>query len=624
MKKVYFGISALLLPFCVVSQSISTDSTVTISEVIIAENRLQIPFSKQNRNVQIIEKAAIQKLPVKSINEVLTFVAGVDVRQRGPFGTQADVSIDGGSFDQTLILINGVKVSDVQTGHHSMNIPVSLDAVERIEILKGPAARVYGINALTGAINIVTTTTANSDASVHIQAGTSFEDKAPNDGSGIYGGGTVQAVANLSNEGFQNLISLSYGKTNGQRYNSATADQKIFYQGKIKAGNNTAVDVMAGYIHNEFGANGYYAAPGDIESYEVVNTFFSSLGATHSLSEKFILKPRLTYRLNKDDYRYFRHDLNTARSQHRTDAISAELNSVWKSDIGDFGFGWESRSEKIESNNIGNRERYNHGLYAEYRNDMIQNLFLNIGTYVNYNTQYGWQVFPGLDAAYLFADNWKVTFNVGSSQRLPTYTDLYLNQAKNIGNPDLKSENAWQFEGALRYNSKKSYVQAGYFRREISEFIDWIRYDENAAYQPHNFGENKVQGLNFSAGQYININDQSLLKYDVSYNYLKPQTQSYPNAVTSKYVVESLKHQALLRLVYQYHNWSVTSANRWIERELNDPYFISDVKFGYDQHNWNFYVDISNIFNEDYKEVAATPLPKRWFSLGFRYKLNNI
>ncbi|RZK67357.1 MAG: TonB-dependent receptor, partial [Pedobacter sp.] len=147
-----------------------------LKEIVISENRLQTPFSKQARNIQLITKEQIAEMPVKSINEVLSFIAGADVRQRGPFGTQADISIDGGSFEQTLILLNGVKISDVQTAHHSMNIPVPLSAIERIEVLKGPAARVYGINALTGAINIVTKTSKQSAIDVNVQAGSSFED----------------------------------------------------------------------------------------------------------------------------------------------------------------------------------------------------------------------------------------------------------------------------------------------------------------------------------------------------------------------------------------------------------------------------------------------------------------
>src|SRR5690606_32713701 len=159
---------------------------------------------------------------------------------------------------------------------------------------------------------------------------------------------------------------------------------------------------MAGTIHNTFGANGYYAAPGDKESQEVVNTSIVSVGSDHKISPRFTLKPRISYRYNEDDYRYYRDDLSKARSEHSTNAFSAELNSTFQSSIGDFGFGLETRSENIESTNIGNHSRNNHGVYAEYRTEAIRNVLLNVGTYLNYNTDYGWQVFPGVEVASLF------------------------------------------------------------------------------------------------------------------------------------------------------------------------------------------------------------------------------
>ena len=109
----------------------------TLNEITIQASRIQIPFSKQNRDITIIDREIIKSMPVKSVNELLLYVAGIDVRQRGPWGTQADIGIDGGTFDQTLVLLNGIKITDPQTGHNMMNIPVSPNAIERIEILKG-------------------------------------------------------------------------------------------------------------------------------------------------------------------------------------------------------------------------------------------------------------------------------------------------------------------------------------------------------------------------------------------------------------------------------------------------------------------------------------------------------
>lgn len=254
MKKCYLLLSVAALPTFVWAQSHTTDTT-KLKEVIITENRLQTPFSKQARNIQLLTKEQIAQLPVKSINEVLSYIAGVDVRQRGPFGTQADISIDGGSFEQTLFLLNGVKISDVQTAHHSMNIPVPLAAIERIEILKGPAARIYGINALTGAINIVTKASTRSEAHINLQTGSSFEKKELGDGNGIYGGASLQAAVNVGTEQQQHLFAVGTDLYNGQRYNSNTKDAKFFYQGNLQFDKDHTLGVMAGYIYNQIHNN---------------------------------------------------------------------------------------------------------------------------------------------------------------------------------------------------------------------------------------------------------------------------------------------------------------------------------------------------------------------------------
>src|SRR5690606_24675262 len=169
----FFVLSFLILPHFGFTQTILGDTT-QIQEVLINEDRLQIPFSEQSRNVQILTRKEIQSLPATSIQELLSYIPGVDIRQRGPFGTQADIGIDGGSFDQTIVLLNGVKISDSQTGHNMLNLPLPVDMIERIEILRGPASRIYGINGLTGAVNIVTRQVEKSAIFAHLYGGSSF------------------------------------------------------------------------------------------------------------------------------------------------------------------------------------------------------------------------------------------------------------------------------------------------------------------------------------------------------------------------------------------------------------------------------------------------------------------
>lgn len=621
MRKISTLLTALAISCTSLGQIVERD-TNRLSEILISENRLQIPFDKTARNLQVITRTEIDQLPVKSINEVLAFVGGVDVRQRGPFGAQTDIGIDGGSFEQTLILLNGVKVSDSQTAHHSMNLPISLEAIERIEILKGPAARIYGVNALTGAINIVTRLQDTPSLSVHAHVGSGFQRRREEDEKGLYAGGGVEAIAQIGRDNFRNLLAVSQDLTNGQRYNTAAQTRRVFYQAELGFDENNKLQWMLGNIQNAFGANGYYAAPNDKEAEEIVNTNLLSLGSEHRVIGNIFLKSRFSYRYNRDEYRFNRHDINASRTEHRTDVFSAELNAVKHTAIGDFGLGWESRREKIESTSIGERDRYNHGLYAEYKTDITEQVWTNMGAYLNYNTQYGWQVFPGIDVVYLFHPNWKASFNIGSSQRIPSFTDLYLQQAPhNVGNADLRSEDAWQYEGALQYSLRGLQMRAGYFYRNIDNFIDWIRTDSTQPYQAQNLGSNKVEGLYFSAVQRWELNKNQYLFVQASYHYLNPKDLPYDADITSKYVLESLKHQFILRLAYQHEHWDVSTSNRYIQRELKGGYVLSDVRVGYTFTSTQVYADVTNLLDRSYVEAAAVPMPGRWISVGLRYRI---
>ncbi len=602
----------------------SISDTSQLDEVVISGNRLDIPFSESTRNIQIVTARQIQKLPVHSINELLAFVGGVDIQQRGPFGGQADVSMDGGTSEQTLVLLNGIKLINSQTAHNMMNIPVPLNAIDHIEILHGAAARAYGINALTGAINIVTKKRTRSFITADLQGGSSFKQKATGDGDGIYGGGSLQLTANYGDDKQSQLLALSQDIYNGHRYNSAQEATRLFYNGTYHFNKTNSVTALAGYIHNRFGANGFYAAPGDSNSEEIVETGIFSISSTHRIG-RVTISPRISDRYDEDDYRYFKHKLNTARSIHYTNALMLELNGSVKTGIGAFGFGWESRLGKINSSNIGRHNRSNHGVYAEYRKESFEKLITNIGLYANYNTDFGWQAYPGIDVAYLFNPNWKISASIGSGQRIPSFTDLYLNQPPgNVGNPEVQPESAWEYEASIRFDKNGFAAQAGAFYRNVTDFIDWVRPNENTPYSPLNFGENKIYGVHVRAHQQFSWGPDQQLGYRISYYYLEPKPLSGNGDQQSKYVLETLKHQLFAEVSYRYNNFSIQLVSRYVKRLRNNPYNILDARLNYQLNSFRLYADISNIADARYKEAGAVPMPSRWFRLGvqFRWKKN--
>ncbi|WP_026449594.1 TonB-dependent receptor plug domain-containing protein [Aequorivita capsosiphonis] len=625
MKKalVFLGLLTAIPNFAQ-QKEILPDSLINknqLEEVIIQGNRLQIPFNESSRDIQVITQAQIEALPAKSINEVLSYIGGVDVRQRGPFGTQTDISIDGGTSEQTLVLINGVKMLDAQTAHNMMNIPVPLTAIDHIEVLRGAAARVYGINALTGAINIVTKKGNHSSVSADIQAGSSFKAKEEGDGSGIYGGGSAEVTGIFGSENQSQLFSIAQSNYNGQRYNSASKNTRLFYNGNYDFNNNNSIQAMAGYARSQFGANGFYAAPGDINSEEIVESSVFSLSSKHKWGN-FTISPRISDRYGEDDYRYYKDDLSKGRSIHYTNALMLELNSSLKTGIGTFGFGWESRLEKINSSNIGEHKRDNHGAYAELRSNIGEKLQGTVGLYANYNTDFGWQMYPGIDLAYRINAHWKVSTSIGSGQRIPSFSDLYLDQRPgNVGNESLQPENAWSYEGNLQYKKGNLQFKTGYFYRTISDFIDWVRDDSSEPYSPANLGKNNTQGIYGRLQQNFDLGGHQSIGYNLSYNYLQPSLES-SSGTQSKYVLESLKHQFVAGVHYRIKDFSFQIKNRWLKRELASAYDVADIRVNYEWQNFLLYTEVTNLFDATYTEAGAVPMPTRWFGLGMKYQWN--
>jgi len=133
----------------------SANDTVALEEYELVSVANPVAFRDISRTVHLISKEQVKEAPVASIDDLLKVYGGVDIRSRGAMGVQSDISLRGGSFDQGLIMIDGIPLNDPQTGHHNLSQAISLDDIERVEILAGPATRWFGANAFSGGINFI-------------------------------------------------------------------------------------------------------------------------------------------------------------------------------------------------------------------------------------------------------------------------------------------------------------------------------------------------------------------------------------------------------------------------------------------------------------------------------------
>lgn len=579
--------------------------TQKLKPIEIKENRIHLPFSKVNRNIGVITSKEIAKIPVFSVAEALSFQSGVDIRSRGVMGTQADVSIRGGSFEQTQVLINGFKLNDPQTGHHMLNLPLPLGAITQMEVLKGPGAVKYGQNAFSGAINLVVEPKNNTSFSV----------------GGMYGEhNTYQltAAVNWAKKNYKQMLTVANQASDGYRKNADFSNQQLFYIGSLAA-NKSVLDIMAGGTWRKFGAGGFYVP--DSEEYEEVNTYFTGIKYTYK-TKKIMVRPQVYYRNNQDDYVFMRSNPTLFQNQHISHVVGAEFHSTYTSKLGITGFGAEWRSEALKSTNLGVRNRNISGLFVEHR-AYYKKLSVTPGLYVNAYSDFGSFAFPAIDAGMEITNQISLYSSVGKSFRVPSYTDLYYQGPNNIGNPNLQPEQAVTAEGGVKYQNKKVYIQAGVFQRNASKLIDWVRENQISPWQPQNFYEVSISGFEseFKANDF-KVFGLNPVRASVSYTYLNADLLNTTNLQT-RYSLSNLRHQLVAVLVYPiiknfYHSVSF----RYLERVSLPNYNLIDTRLFWQEKSTQIFIDITNIANTAYTEAGFVPMPGRWVKLGFNFSFS--
>lgn len=606
MRIIILSVGLHLWPLLLFSQ---IDTLQTLPTVVLSENRLDIPFQESVRNVTVIGRKQIESLPVQSLPELLHYVAGVDVRQRGVHGVQADVGIRGGTFEQTLVLLNGVKLADPQTGHHLMNVPVPLEAIERIEVLKGPAARIYGQNAFAGAINIVTKVPESSTLQAAFNAGRHQ----------TFGG---SLNASFTGNHLRQLFSISKKHSQGYRHNSDYDIANWFYQNAFALGNAQA-SAMLGHTERAFGANGFYASPQYTEQYEEVKTTFASLQFAHR-GKNLTSKYRINWRRNHDEYIFVRENPSLYHNRHTSHTLSTETHFSLENKLGTSGFGIELTHMWLKSNNLGDHERSSATVFLEHRLELLDGRFdLTPGVAMAYYPEYGTRLFPGIDAGYNLSAHLKWLANVGYTWRIPTFTDLYYEDPANEGNPNLKPEKALTWETGPRYQLNGFNLQAAAFLRQGRDLIDWVRPADTLRWKPVNYQQLDTRGIDLSASIFFPLLTPSMAPLELlqlNYSWLDADLND-PGEGLSRYTLEHLRHQISATLIYQpMKNLRHTFHVRRTDRISLPAYTVVDTRLVWQTNCMEFFASVNNLFDVEYKESNLVPMPGRWWMVGIKWR----
>lgn len=577
-----------------------------MDDVIVTAGRTPVTFSDITRTVTIITKDDIKNTPFTSIPEILQYVSGIDVKQQNAKGLQADVSIRGGSFEQTLILLDGIKLTDPQTGHHNMSLPVSLDEIEKIEILKGPGSQIFGANAFSGVINIITKKGNSASFSLLAEGGQ-------------YGFTNFGVSGSYKTGVLTNVLSISRRKSDGYIHNTDFDVFNISYRPNIVF-KNGAVNLFAGYTDNEFGANGFYGNyPNQREH---IKTTLLSVSSELGYG-RYTIVPKVYWRQNEDEYifDYINYPVEFI-NKHKTNVYGGELQTSLNSSIGVSTLGGEYGKDKVESSNLGDHNREKYGFFLEQKFSSFSNFTANFGLFSYKYASIGWRVWPGLDLGYKLGQNTRLYASYGKAFRIPSYTELYYNSRTTVGNANLEHETEQNYEIGFYFGKRIYDLNVSMFYKDGKNLIDYVENPVDNKWYAENITEIKTTGFEFNfTVSPTKINGNFFIEQiTLAYTFLDINKKD--QEFRSRYALENLKHQGILGIYHKipfdiYFNWKFK-----VEQRIDtDVYFLTDLNIGYEFDYFNIFMKGTNIFNTPFTNIFGLEQPGRWFFAGIKFGL---
>jgi iron complex outermembrane receptor protein len=626
------------------SAAMTTAREMVLEEVSVTGSRAPLTKSQAARMVTILDRADIAQAPVQSINDLLKYAVGVDVRQRGPIGAQTDISIRGGTQDQIILLLNGINICDPQTGHNMMDLPVDLSEVVRIEVLEGPAGRIYGTSSLVGAINIVTLESGKkNDQSLQLHAE-----------GGSYGYANVGIRYSLSSlhVPLSSSISANYSRSDGwsrskaDRLNTDFSGSKAFYQGQYEA-ERLRLNWHFGIADKGWGSSTFWASPtwqAD-EQYEHTTKLFSAIQGDARCGQLH-LTPSIYWNQNLDRYEGYRGQPERMKyNYNRTDVYGISLSSYFDWKAGRTAFGAELRNEDLVSGNLGEPlaqsqhirgtdrdytlgvNRTNISGYVEH-NLLLKDFTVSAGLVVVKNTwsNMNMTVYPGIDISYRPHPSWKLHASWNTSLRMPSFTEMYYKLQGYSADPHLKPEEMRAIEVGGHYNDGILNISLTGWSHHGRNMIDWVMdtsKGENAVWRSMN--HTIINSLGLEINGQLEIDHVQLR---ISYSYIH-QDKEQETGIVSQYALEYLRHKLVANaLVPLMAHLTIGLNYRWQDRVGSytdfdgricdyEPYGLIDTRLTWQQTKWKVYIEANNILNTHYHDFGLITQPGRWLIAGF-------
>jgi iron complex outermembrane receptor protein len=561
--------------------------------IVVTGSYQPIPLEEADRSVKAIPARELVPL-AGSVSDLLNLDASVDLRERAPGAVNSGLSIRGGSFGQSLILWNGLRLNSAHTSNLSMDLPIPLESMAQVEILKGSGSTLYGSDATAGVMNVISKPPALSEVRFR---------------SGFGSWGTQQQHASVAyvGKGLAQHFTMARDFSRGFMANRDYRNLSVASQTQFRK-----TEVTLAMNDRPYGAEQFY---GNFNSWERTKGWFA--GIRQGIGEKtdFLF----AYRRNTDLFVLYRDRPQVFTNRHAVETWQASLRRAESLPRNArLHYGAEFLGDRIDSNNLGQHARARSAVYVAYDVRALQRFSLTVGLRdeIYRNFQHQWN--PSAGVGFWLNGRAKLRASASRAFRLPTYTDLYYRDPANVGNPLLRPERAWTFEGGADVSlPREAKLAVTVFQRRETDGIDFVRSSPAEIWRATNF-----QALNFTGFEsQLTMVAARKHRIELSYTGLNG-AQTVLTGLQSKYVFNYPRHAGVATWQAAWNNGMMARTRLGaIERFGRSPYAVWDTFLAYQKGRVRPYLQLANITSTRYEELIGVRMPGRSFVGGLELVL---
>jgi len=571
----------LFVLICVFFVSSVFSQEIELEEITIKRLFLEIP----TQGVDFFSHKKIEDFPYFSLEEIVDYSSSVDLRKRSVFGIQQDISLRGSIFEDNFVSLEGIKINDPQTGHFNLELPLTSADLEEMEIFKNSQK-----------INFILKRPKEKGFFLR----SSF---------GQYALWEKLMSFNFPLKEIKNRISLEHKISSGARQDTDFEIYNSSYH-TLWEEDNKEIEFLFGYTKRDFGADSFYSVKYPHQEEHTDQKFFSL--KTKLEEEFFNLNNTLYLRRHQDKYILNRHNPPAYTNYHTTYVYGENLEFDFSND---FFLLFDIKREKITSTKLNNHRRLSKGLSLGIKDKKILDFIFNISGGFDYYENWEYLENYHLGFGYFLKDNLKLRFSFDRIWRVPSFTELYYSDPVNIGNRNLGIQKSNNFEWGWDFFRDNLNLNFGFFLRDQSDTIDWVKNISSDPWQAENIGDLNVYGFDFYSE--FNLKDRLLNKFSLGYTYLNLDRENPYNF--SKYVFDYNRHKFVSNLELNFKGISlnlITNFSKPIDRK---EYITFDLKIEKKISNFKLSLEGINIFNRDYEEMKDIKGSPRWYKVSLTY-----